>query len=1084
MRVTVLLLTLFCVASWAASNAAPAPKAVKLVAPAVASPDVVTIPQMLSYQGKLTDTLGVPVGDTTYQVAFRLYTVATGGASFWNETQTVRTHSGLFSTLLGSVAQIESVPSSGNLYLGMAVAGGAELSPRLRLVGSAYSFLAGKSANADLLQGELSPRLLIASAAYAYLSNRAADADLLQGKDTTALDARYVNEGQASSVTSNMIVDGTIAAADLGQMGAATGQVMKWTGSAWAPRNDSVGSGGGSGTVRKVVQASGVVCSPNPITDSGTVRFDSTWGDARYVNEAQTAGGDLTGTYPNPTIATGAVTSAKILDGTIAAADLAATGVTAGTYGSATQVSQVTVNNKGQVTGAANVTITGVPPGGAAGGDLTGTYPNPTIATSAVTTAKIADTNVTMAKLAHTGATTGQVLKWTGSAWAPRNDSMGSGTMRKVVQTTGVVCSPNPITDSGTVGFDTTWGDNRFINVGESAGGVLTGTYPNPALNNSGVTAGTYGSATEVGQFTVNAKGRLTSASNVTITGVPPGGSAGGDLTGTYPNPTIATGAVTSAKILDGTIAAADLGQMGAASGQVMKWTGSAWAPRNDSVGAGTVRKVVQATGVVCSPNPIIDSGTVRLDTTYSDGRYIKNQFTANQTASWRITGQGRCTTATASAAALYGVNTSATGWGVRGAATSYPGVSGVCSSTQYSAVEGTNNASSAGGYGVEGWGSAAIGVFGISSSNTGVYGKSTSGNGVVGVSSSGYGAYDSSNSSCGIYGASASADGVYGTSYAGGNGVEGRAVGSGYANTGVFAVAESSSDYNCGLDAAAAYGGTDYGAWCVAHDGSANYGVYSEAYGGSDNFGVEAFANGANTCVGTYGQAGGSGSNYGVYGKATGGSTNYAGYFNGDVKVLGNLSKGGGSFEIDHPLDPLNKYLYHSFVESPDMKNVYDGETVLDATGRATVELPDYFSALNRDTRIQLTGVGSSDVYVAQKVTGNQFVIGGKPGTDVYWQVTGIRQDPYANKHRIQVEVDKPVNERGKYIHPDAYGLPADQGIGYMAPPAKPAHPVGMKHNNPPVAPAGTVSPSTSSSTTTAPAPKPSSAPATGVAK
>ena len=59
--------------------------------------------------------------------------------------------------------------------------------------------------------------------------------------------------------------------------------------------------------------------------------------------------------------------------------------------------------------------------------------------------------------------------------------------------------------------------------------------------------------------------------------------------------------------------------------------------------------------------------------------------------------------------------------------------------------------------------------------------------------------------------------------------------------------------------------------------------------------------------------------------------SSGYAGYFNGKVNVTGTLTKAGGSFIIDHPLDPANKYLSHSFVESPDMKNIYDGIAVLD---------------------------------------------------------------------------------------------------------------------------------------------------------
>ena len=67
-----------------------------------------------------------------------------------------------------------------------------------------------------------------------------------------------------------------------------------------------------------------------------------------------------------------------------------------------------------------------------------------------------------------------------------------------------------------------------------------------------------------------------------------------------------------------------------------------------------------------------------------------------------------------------------------------------------------------------------------------------------------------------------------------------------------------------------------------------------------------------------------------------------YAGYFNGTVAVNGNLSKAGGSFLIHHPLDPEHKQLSHSFVELPDMKNVYDGVTTLDENGEALITLPE----------------------------------------------------------------------------------------------------------------------------------------------
>jgi hypothetical protein len=62
--------------------------------------------------------------------------------------------------------------------------------------------------------------------------------------------------------------------------------------------------------------------------------------------------------------------------------------------------------------------------------------------------------------------------------------------------------------------------------------------------------------------------------------------------------------------------------------------------------------------------------------------------------------------------------------------------------------------------------------------------------------------------------------------------------------------------------------------------------------------------------------------------------SPGLAGLFSGDVSVFGNLSKSGGSFKIDHPLAPEDKYLYHLFVESPDMMNIYNGIVSTDPRG------------------------------------------------------------------------------------------------------------------------------------------------------
>ena len=75
----------------------------------------------------------------------------------------------------------------------------------------------------------------------------------------------------------------------------------------------------------------------------------------------------------------------------------------------------------------------------------------------------------------------------------------------------------------------------------------------------------------------------------------------------------------------------------------------------------------------------------------------------------------------------------------------------------------------------------------------------------------------------------------------------------------------------------------------------------------------------------------------YGLY-AAGGVNTQFVALFDGDIEVAGNVSKAGGSFKIDHPLDPENKYLYHSFVESPDMMNIYNGNVVTDGSGTAIV--------------------------------------------------------------------------------------------------------------------------------------------------
>jgi hypothetical protein len=261
---------------------------------------------------------------------------------------------------------------------------------------------------------------------------------------------------------------------------------------------------------------------------------------------------------------------------------------------------------------------------------------------------------------------------------------------------------------------------------------------------------------------------------------------------------------------------------------------------------------------------------------------------------------------------------------------------------------------------------------------------------------------------STGVYGGSTNGTGVYGYSdnYAGvqGEGPNGIGV-RGFSTSGKGVFGESTSGY--GVQATSGSG--------IGVYGGGQTGVYGES-GLANGDGVVGICNSGRAA-------------HGVYGQSTSG---WAGYFSGKVHVTGMLSKGGGSFKIDHPLDPANKYLSHSFVESPDMMNIYNGNIALDANGEAVVELPEWFETLNRDFRYHLTCIGGfAPVYIAEKVANNRFKIaGGTARMEVSWQVTGIRQDAWANAHRVRVEEEKAEKERGHYLHPELFGQPEEKSV------------------------------------------------------
>jgi hypothetical protein len=435
-------------------------------------------------------------------------------------------------------------------------------------------------------------------------------------------------------------------------------------------------------------------------------------------------------------------------------------------------------------------------------------------------------------------------------------------------------------------------------------------------------------------------------------------------------------------------------------------------------VGDGTAGRIAKFIG----PNAIDDSvmtesgGNIQIGTNLNLAR-LNVVHTSSRGIYGRSDSAAGVWGQSISAQGVYGFSTnsagvegsSINGFGLAGVSSSDYGVYGTTGSASFAGVFGSTN--SANGKGVFGRalnGADAAGVFGESTSGRGVYGDSQTGTGVRGQSDSGTGVYGISFGGRGVWGVSTNNNGVYGSASA---------------NHGVYGRSQSP-------DHAGVYGYTT----------SVNgVGVLGEAPGGANQTSIGVYGRGSGWGVVGVGEAGHGVAGYGsflgasIYG-ASGAA--WAGYFNGNVEITGTLNANNltGNFasKIDHPLDPANKYLNQSFIESPEMMSIQNGNITTDANGEAVVTLPDYYQAMSGDFRYQLTVVGQfAQAIVAQKIEGNRFTIKtDKPNVEVSWQVTGVRQDAAAQANRKPAEESKPEAERGHYLRPAAFGQPEEKSI------------------------------------------------------
>ncbi len=318
------------------------------------------IPKTLSYQGILSNAKGEVVPAGIYNITFKLYTADKGGTPIWTEIQSIAVKDGIFSASLGKIKPLE-VPFDKPYWLGITVGDGTEATQRMELTASAYSLHAQSIADSAVTGKNIAKNQVVRG-----INSLTDDVNLVAGENVT-----ITQEGKSLVISANMAGKGE------GNIDSESESLLKI---AKPPK------------LKKTWETEG-----NALTDPN-IHFLGTTDSQPLVirtDSVEVMRIDVAGNLGIGTATPGEkldVNGSIAVSGTVDGVDISV------------HAADDTAHHTPPIS---------LPPSGAAGGDLTGIYPNPTVDNNTITSAKIVDSTISTDDLANDAVTTEKIADGT-----------------------------------------------------------------------------------------------------------------------------------------------------------------------------------------------------------------------------------------------------------------------------------------------------------------------------------------------------------------------------------------------------------------------------------------------------------------------------------------------------------------------------------------------------------------------------------------------------------------------------------------------------------------------------------------------